>query len=105
MGDFNVDYSSKKNHLHHKLKEFASNHSLTQIVNKPTRVTENSSTTIDLIFVNNSHRIVQSDVLDASISDHRVVFVPSKGVSKNYCPRCLSIAVSKTMIKMHFGKT
>ena len=62
VGDFNVDYSTK-NQLCHKLDEFALQHSLSQIICKPTWVTENSSTTIDLIFANNTHRIVQSDVL------------------------------------------
>ena len=101
--DFNVDYSSKKNHLRHKLKEFAS-HSLTQIVNKPSRVTENSSTTIDLIFVNNSHRIVQSDVLDASISDHSVVFCTIKGGVKKLPPKVFEYRCFKNYDKDAFLK-
>ena len=82
-GDFNVDYSTKKNPLCRKRDEFASKHNLTQIVRKPTRVTENSSTTIDLILVNNAHRIVQCDVLCSSISDHSPVFcVLKRGIKK-----------------------
>ena len=73
----------QKNPLCRKLDEFASKHNLTQIVCKPTRVTENSSTTIDLILVNNAHRIVQCDVLCSSISDHSPVFcVLKRGIKK-----------------------
>ena len=82
VGDFNVDYSTK-NQLRRKLDEFALQHGLSQIICKPTRVTENSSTTIDLIFANNTHRIVRSDVLQSSISDHSIVFCTIRaGVKK-----------------------
>ena len=103
-GDLNVDYSAKKNHLRHKLEEFASNHGLSQIVDKPTRATENSSTTIDLIFVNNSHRIVQSGVLDSSISDHNVVFCTIKGGVKKLPPKVFEYRCFKYYDKEAFLK-
>ena len=101
-GDLNVDYSTKKNHLRHKLEEFASNQGLSQIVDKPTRATENSSTTIDLIFVNNSHRIVQSGVLDSSISDHNVVFCTIKGGVKKLPPKVFEYRCFKNYDKEAF---
>ena len=37
LGDFNVDYSAKKNPLRRRLDEFAFSFNLTQIISKPTR--------------------------------------------------------------------
>ena len=101
VGDFNVDYSTK-NQLRRKLDEFALQHSLSQIICKPTRVTENSSTTIDLIFVNNTHRIVKSDVLQSSISDHSIVFCTIKGGVKKFPPKKLEFRCFKNFNKEAF---
>jgi len=64
LRDFNVDYSAKKNPLRRRMDEFAFSFNLTQIISEPTRVTETSRSTIDLILVNNTNKIVQCDVLD-----------------------------------------
>ena len=61
------------------LDELALTFNLTQIISKPTRVTETSKSTIDLILVNNDHRIIQCDVLTSSISDHNAIFCVMKG--------------------------
>ena len=76
--------------------------SLSQIICKPTRVTENSSTTIDLIFANNTHRIVQSDVLQSSISDHSIVFCTLKGGVKKFPPKLLEYRCFKNYNKEAF---
>ena len=101
VGDFNIDYSTK-NQLRRKLDEFALQHSLSQIICKPTRVTENSSTTIDLMFVNNTHRVVQSDVLQSSISDHSIVFCTIKGGVKKLPPKLLEYRCFKSYNKEAF---
>ena len=80
------------------------NKCLSQIIDKPTRATENSSTTIDLIFVNNSHRIVQSGVLDSSISDHNVVFCTIKGGVKKLPPKVFEYRCFKNYDKETFLK-
>ena len=97
--DFNVDYSTKKNPLCRKLDEFASKNSLSQIVCKPT---ENSSTTIDLILVNNAHRIVQCNVLYSSISDHNPVFSVLKGGVKKMPPKVFEYRSFKNFEKDRF---
>ena len=54
---------------------------------KPTRVSESSETTIDLICVNNGHRVVQWEVINTPISDHSIVLcVLKSGVPK--LPAC-----------------
>ena len=40
---------------------------------EPTRVTDTSQTTIDLIFVNNEHHFVDDGVIPMAISDHYLV--------------------------------
>ena len=88
---FNIDFSFKRTQLRWKVDFFAFEHNLNQIISKPTRITETSSTTIDLIFVNNSHRMVQGDVLTLNISDHCPVFCVIKGGVEKLPPRNLNI--------------
>ena len=57
---------------------------VSQIIKEFTRVTENSRSLIDLLFVNNSHRIVQSGVLQLNLSDHFLVYcVVKSGIPKS----------------------
>ena len=51
---------------------------LTQIIKEPTRITPNSSTLIDLIFVSSADTVLDSGVLDPVCSDHCPVFVTLK---------------------------
>ena len=69
LGDFNVDYLSKQGThgyaLKRKLALFANSHQLNQLIEMPTRITEQSATTTDLLFVNNKNRIAESGVMYA----------------------------------------
>ena len=47
-------------------------------IKNPTRLTEDTSSTIDLIFVNSCHRIVTHGVQECGISDHSIVFATKK---------------------------
>ena len=59
MGDFNADVIALKPCKYtRKLMQTTRLHGLSQLVKEPTRVTEFTSTAIDLVFVNNIHRIV-----------------------------------------------
>lgn len=87
LGDFNIDVAAKsgssKFYLKRKLFNFADLHSLEQLIKSPTRTTEFSETIIDLIFVNNNHRIVDSSVVQCTIGDHSLVYCTLKpGVSR-----------------------
>ena len=80
MGDFNIDFSSKKgSKLQRSFKSFLLSHDLHQIIEKATRVTEYSETLIDFICVNNKHRVVQWEVNDTHLSDHSIVVCVLKG--------------------------
>ena len=74
LGDLNCDVSSKNPNIHTKrLIELAENYRLTQLIDKPTRVTQASSTTIDLIFTSDSNKVNFSDVVQVGLSDHYMV--------------------------------
>ena len=47
---------------------------LNQLINEPTRITQLSSTTIDLIFTNEPDKIVCSGVSHVGISDHSLIY-------------------------------
>ena len=87
LGDFNVDFFTKqRTHgyaLKRKLALFANTHQLNQLIETPTRITEQSASTIDLLFINNKHRVAESGVMSAHISDHLLIYcVLKSGVPK-----------------------
>ena len=68
LGDFNCDVL-KKNLLSSTINDLCKDKSLTQYVSSPTRVTQTSSTMIDLI-LSNSKDAVECQVVDMGLSDH-----------------------------------
>ena len=85
LGDLNVDFlgNGLKHASSRLLRNFAISSSLTQVIKAPTRITSTSRTMLDLIFVNNEHRIIDSGVIPVSISDHFLVYCTLKtGVRK-----------------------
>ena len=56
------------------LSRLSYTHNLEQLIVRSTRITEESSTTIDLLFANNNHRIVDSGVLHVHLSDHSLIY-------------------------------
>ena len=69
LGDFNTDWlSSPSQHLIDILDIFQ----LTQLVNEPTRITDNTSTCIALVIVQSPFLISHIEVLPEICSDHRV---------------------------------
>ena len=71
LGDFNDDYLNRGNHINKVCK----NLNLWQIIDKPTRITQHSSTLLDLIITNNINMIVQSEVTPSPIADHEMVSI------------------------------
>ena len=70
---------------------------LSQLIKEPTRITETCRTLIDLIMVNNEHRIVKSGVVPVPLSDHYLVFCIIKvGVLNKSKPRLIEYRSYKT---------
>ena len=85
LGDFNVNFLVKRGdpaqRPKQKLQRFAEMNDLNQLIN--TRISDQTRTAIDLIFVNNNHRIVESGTIASTISDHCIVYCTMKsGVPK-----------------------
>ena len=92
LGDFNVDYGNKQKAnllLKSKLQNFANLHNLDQLVECPTRVSVNNASLIDLIFVNNSHRVVNKGVIHLPLSDHSLVYCTIKAGVAKVAPRII----------------
>ena len=57
-----------------QLKALLRHENLTQLINQPTRITQDSKTLLDIIITNSPHNIRESGVLSLSLSDHDMVF-------------------------------
>ena len=75
LGDLNTDFlNSPSRHL----MDILTHYNLTQLVNEPTRITEQTSTCIDLIITQSPDIVSSVSVLPAICSDHSVPFVSVK---------------------------
>jgi hypothetical protein len=83
LGDFNVDYQ-RRSMAKSQLQTLALAFSFEQLITLATRITQLNQSTIDLIFVNNAHRLVGSRVFPLDLSDHSLIFCVIKaGVAKS----------------------
>ena len=75
LGDMNCDMKKKNSQWQAKqLFEIFHNNRCEQLIMEATRVTNNSSSLIDLIVTNNSQQIQSSGVLYVTLSDHYMVY-------------------------------
>ena len=106
LGDFNADFLSKKKdstyNLKQKLQRFARINDLEQLIGAPTRVCSQSSTAIDLVFVNNNHRVVESGVIPSTISDHHIVYCTIKSGVPKAAPKTIEYRSYRTYDKKSF---
>ena len=70
MGDFNIDYRANGNS---EFKNLMSVNGFKQLVKSATRITKESSTLIDLIFVNKPQSYSNINVVATSLSDHDLI--------------------------------
>jgi len=70
LGDFNIDLKQKQN----QWITITSLFNLKQLISKPTRVTDKTSTMIDHIYTNNPNMTNNIKVVDSGISDHKPIF-------------------------------
>ena len=79
LGDLNCNLASPTPDANtHCLLEISDLYGLKQLINEPTRVTESSSTLINLIYTNYTDRVGCSGVSLIAISDHSLVYVSRK---------------------------
>ena len=74
MGDFNCNLASPQPDINTVLlTNIVDIYNLHQLIDSPTRITDTSSTLIDVIFTNCRNNIVSAGVSHVSLSDHSVV--------------------------------
>ncbi len=66
LGDLNDDWLSSGN----KLSTIIRANKLYQIIDRPTRVTPQSATLLDILITNKQHTIIHKDVIPSTIADH-----------------------------------
>ena len=75
-GDFNIDlikheYDEKSQNL----IDTAASYGFTQVISRPTRITDHSATLIDHVYTNKVEKIMSSSVLALDLSDHLGTYV------------------------------
>ena len=79
LGDLNFDLLKKEETCYiKKYKEFCQMYGLKQIINQPTRITENSTTLLDHILTNSKDRISQHGIINTGLSDHQLIYCTRK---------------------------
>ena len=58
--------------------EFCSTLGLQQLIKVPTRITYSTSILIDHILTNSSEKVVQTGIIEESLSDHQLIFCNRK---------------------------
>ena len=71
MGDMNVNYLIENDH--EVIKDIFTDNGFKQILNTSTRVTDQTSSLTDLIFVNNNRNISYKTVIPTRLSDHDLI--------------------------------
>ena len=74
LGDFNINYDKRDLRCCKKYTDILDFYNCKQIISDHTRVSVNSSTTLDHIVTNSLHKIGKSGVLGHSFSDHFPIF-------------------------------
>ena len=81
LGDFNADCTLQPPQ---HLQDLMTTNNLYQVINKPTHISENFSTTIDIILTPCPDFIQASDVLPPVCSDHSVPYIVLKNKQKTH---------------------
>ena len=76
VGDFNIDlikYETDENAR--ELIDITSNHGFSQVISRPTRITDHSATLIDHIYTNKIHQVLSTSVVTLDITDHLGTYI------------------------------
>ena len=83
FGDINCDYL--KYNDHRTIKDLLITHGYKQLINKATRITEQSET-LDVILTNSLETIRKHDTILSSDSDDDIITIIRKKSTPKYCP-------------------
>ena len=71
MGDLNVNYNENSDNT--EIKRIIKQYGFKQVIKKPTRVTKNSSTLIDIMATTHEKNVLKHITCGNSLSDHDLV--------------------------------
>ena len=60
-----------------------------QLIKKPTRIAENTSTIIDVLLTNSPENVVRTDVITTNFSDHEMIGAIRKKCQHKYQPKTI----------------
>lgn len=98
IGDFNINWDDK--HGRKNLKRSTGYFNLEQLIEKPTRITNNSQTRIDLLFSNKPNRIIKTFNFFTGLSDHKMILFSRKLSKKRHLK--LNSALHSSDVKLNF---
>jgi exonuclease III len=75
LGDLNCNLLKREASDCKVLGNFCSSYNLTQLIREPTRVTEHTSSLLDIILVSDTKQVRESFVMHSSVSDHDLVYL------------------------------
>ena len=85
LGDLNFDLLKKEDTFYiKKYKEFCQMYGLKQVINQPTRITENSATLLDHILTNSKDRLSQYGIINTGLSDHQLIYCTRKIIREKF---------------------
>ena len=109
MGDLNSDLFFRVKAIKHvyygrRLLKILNPFGMKNVIKSTTRITEDTATTIDLIIVSDTSKILNSGTFELAISDHKLVFATLKLCRYNPHPIQYSkrFATTKILIKLNF---
>ena len=82
LGDFNINLETTQNKWCHSFQQLG----LEQIINKSTRVQQNTTSLIDHIYITKSSTLSEAGVLEIGLSDHYLIFA-SRKLGLRHTPR------------------
>lgn len=88
LGDFNLDLCKRLNCT--KINNISKHSNLTQLIKDCTRITDTSSTLLDLIFVTNLEKCFSSGVHALGLSDHSLIYLVRKSKKVHTEPRTIT---------------
>ena len=86
-GDINC--ASANPESHRDVKSCLSMNGFKQLIKKPTRIAENTSTIIDVLLTNSPENVVRTDVITTNFSDHEMIGAIRKKCQHKYQPKTI----------------
>ena len=105
LGDLNVDFKQlAKSSCRDKLDEIFDIYGIHQLINESTRITDTSSSLIDLCLTNSISTVVDSGVIHLSISDHSLIYMVRKAHYVRSRARTIKIRTLKNFSSEDFQR-